>query len=100
MILGEFAEKAEGFEPYIYKMKKTLDGKCVFLKDSSCSIYAKRPLVCRFYPFELKNMGNNRYTFICTEECPAIGKGPLLRRSYFERLFKNLTRLAMKNKNE
>lgn len=85
--VDEFAEKVEGCEPYIYRMKKTKDGKCIFLKGNLCTIYQTRPLICVFYPFELKEVENDRYTFAYTSECPAIGKGPQLKKSYFERLF-------------
>lgn len=85
--VDEFAEKVEGCEPYIYRMKKTKDGKCIFLKGNLCTIYQTRPLICVFYPFELKKVENYRYTFAYTSECPAIGKGPQLKKSYFERLF-------------
>ena len=40
--------------PYVYEMKKTSEGKCVYLKDKQCIIYPLRPLICMFYPFELK----------------------------------------------
>lgn len=95
--LDKFAEKIEGFEPYIYQMRKTEDGKCVFLRDNSCSIYQIRPLICRFYPFQLKNLPNNRYAFTYTDECPGIGKGPQLKRDFFERLFGNSMELMREN---
>jgi Fe-S-cluster containining protein len=85
--LDNFAEKIEGFEPYTYQMIKTEDRKCLFLKDDSCSIYKIRPLICRFYPFQLKNFGNKRYAFTYTDECPGIGEGPRLKKAFFERLF-------------
>jgi Fe-S-cluster containining protein len=94
--VDEFAEKMEGCKPYAYKMKKTKDGKCIFLKGNLCTIYQIRPLICLFYPFELKEVGNDRYTFAHTRECPAIGKGPQLKRSYFETLFKKSMKM-MKN---
>ena len=93
----EFAEKVEGFEPYTYRMKKTNDGKCLFLKDNSCSIYETRPLICRFYPFQLKNIRTDRYAFEYTTECPGIGKGSKVKKRFFERLFKALTELVNKN---
>jgi Fe-S-cluster containining protein len=86
----EFAEEVEGFEPYVYRMKKTSDGRCVFLKNNLCSIYEIRPLICRFYPFQLRSIGANKYVFECTDECPGIGKGPKLKREFFEKLFKVL----------
>jgi Fe-S-cluster containining protein len=96
--VDNFAEKIEGFEPYVYRMKKTNDGKCVFLKDNLCSIYQIRPLICMFYPFELKEVGSNGYIFAYTDECPAIGNGPKLKRGYFERLFKKIMETMEENK--
>jgi Fe-S-cluster containining protein len=91
--IGEFADEVEGYGPYVYEMKKTKNGKCMFLVGSFCSIYEVRPLICRFYPFELKPAGNNRYIFACSDECPSIGQGPELKRDYFERLLARSTKL-------
>jgi Fe-S-cluster containining protein len=88
--VGDFTEKIERTEPYVCRMKKTKDGKCVFLKSNLCSIYQIRPLICMFYPFELKEVGSDEYIFAYTDECPAIGKGPKLKRDYFERLFEKI----------
>ncbi|MDH5374266.1 MAG: YkgJ family cysteine cluster protein [Candidatus Bathyarchaeota archaeon] len=95
--LDNFAEKIEGFDPYIYQIRKIEDGKCVFLKDNSCSIYKMRPLICRFYPFQLKNLRNSRYAFTYTDECPGIGKGPRLKKAFFERLFEKFIELMKEN---
>jgi Fe-S-cluster containining protein len=97
MHLKEFAEKIDGCEPYIYRMKKTEKGKCVFLKDDSCTIYSVRPLICRFYPFQLRRSGNDKYSFMYTEECLGIGQGPELKRRFFEKLFTHLTDQMKKN---
>lgn len=86
----DFAERVEDSQPYAYQMVKTEAGKCIFLKNNSCSIYPIRPLICKFYPFELKKDSNGEYAFTYTSECPAIGKGPELRRNYYEKLFKKL----------
>ena len=94
--IAAFADEIEGYEPYVYEMKKAKNGKCIFLEDSVCSIYSMRPLICRFYPFELKAAGNNRYIFDYTDECPCIDHGPELKRSYFDRLFRKSKEL-MKN---
>jgi hypothetical protein len=93
----DFAEKIEEFEPYAYRMKKK-DGKCVFLRDNLCTIYQVRPLICTFYPFEFKEVGSKRYIFAYTDECPAIGKGPKLKRDYFEKLFKKIIITMEENK--
>lgn len=84
--LEEFVERVKNREPYIYRMK-TADGKCVFLRDSACTIYGLRPLICRFYPFELKDAGHDKHIFAYTDECPCIGMGPELEKEYFEKLF-------------
>lgn len=84
----EFADEIVGFEPYIYEMKKPEDGKCFFLKNNRCTIYEFRPLICRFYPFELRNLGNDRYSFAYTNDCPGIGNSSHLDKIFFEGLFR------------
>jgi Fe-S-cluster containining protein len=84
-----FATETGGCEPYVYEMRKTGgEGKCVFLEGTDCRVYALRPLVCRFYPFELVTLKDGRLGFFCTNECPGIGKGRRLEREYFENLFR------------
>ena len=83
----EFAEEVAGFEPYIYQMRKTDNRRCFFVKKNLCTIYKIRPLICRFYPFQLKNLGHNRYSFSYTNTCTGIGREPQLKRGFFERLF-------------
>ena len=74
--------------PYFFEMEKDNIGKCFFLKDNQCSIYALRPLICRFYPFELKfDFDKDQHVFNFTFECPGIGKGKLISRKDFEALF-------------
>jgi Fe-S-cluster containining protein len=87
-LISEFAVKIEGKAPYSYEMKKTAeDGKCVFLEKNRCIIYSLRPLICRFYPFELKIAANQKHEFLYTDECPGIGKGKTLDKNYFRKLF-------------
>ncbi|MCX8154028.1 MAG: YkgJ family cysteine cluster protein [Candidatus Bathyarchaeota archaeon] len=85
--LSEFAVKVKGKEPYTYEMKK-VDGKCVFFKNGGCKIYSIRPLVCRFYPFELKGAFDGKYLFLYTSECKGINKGGVLSKNYFKKLFR------------
>jgi len=93
MNLEEFVDKIDGFAPYLYQIKKTSNRKCVFFKDNLCSIYKHRPLICRFYPFQLRNLRHNKYVFSYTNECPNIGKGTHLERRYYERLFTKFIKL-------
>lgn len=94
--IDKFAEETEGSEPFAYKMRKN-GGKCVFLRDNLCSIYDRRPIICRFYPFKLENYGGNRYVFSYTEECLGIGKGTRLKRVFFEGLFREFLRSMSEN---
>jgi Fe-S-cluster containining protein len=83
-----FTEQIADKTPYFFEMKKNKEGKCFFLKNNQCSIYASRPLICRFYPFELKfDQHKEQHVFNFTLECPGIGKGKNLVRKDFEVLF-------------
>ena len=84
----DFACRTEGYEPYVYEMRKSTSGRCLFLEEDACTIYASRPLVCRYYPFELRTLGSGRLVFSSTKECPGMGRGKLLGRVYFEQLFR------------
>jgi Fe-S-cluster containining protein len=87
--VSEFAVTVEDKAPYSYEMRKTAEnGKCAFLEKNHCTIYSLRPLICRFYPFELKITANQKYEFLYTDECPSLGKGKTLSKSYFDKLFK------------
>ena len=70
---------------------------CCFLEHTACTIYGKRPRLCRMYPFstvlesDLLRLGINaddfatrildsdgqRYLIIYDKECPGIGKGDI-----------------------
>lgn len=85
--ISKFAAKTEGKAPYSHEMKKRENGKCVFLENDRCTIYFLRPLICRFYPFEMNFMINRRYVFLYTDECPGIGKGRVRSEGYFKKMF-------------
>jgi len=86
---SKFAVKIKNKAPYVYEMKKTAeDGKCVFLENNRCTIYPLRPLICRFYPFELKRVRSGKHKFLFTEECPGINKGRMLSGNYFRKMFR------------
>ncbi|HTY74002.1 MAG TPA: YkgJ family cysteine cluster protein [Candidatus Nanoarchaeia archaeon] len=71
--VNSFAKEASGNAPYLFEMKKNPDSSmCIFLKDNVCSIYDNRPLVCRFYPFELSTTEKGEFVFKETDECPSL----------------------------
>jgi Fe-S-cluster containining protein len=91
--INEFAKETVDKAPYVFEMQKEpLDGKCIFLKEDQCTIYEIRPLICRFYPFELSTDKEGFYTFNVTVECPGIfgpstkGVGKRLDSSFFRTL--------------
>jgi Fe-S-cluster containining protein len=87
-LLTDFSTEINDKFPYCYEMKKTNEDKCVFLKENLCTIYSLRPLICMFYPFELKfDDGKVLHVFSFTTECPIIGTGKNFGRKDFERLF-------------
>ena len=85
--ISEFATKIANKTPYSYEMTKTEKGNCPFLNDNQCTIYPQRPLICHFYPFELKNTKNQTHEFHHTNECPGIGKGKTLKKTHYQKLF-------------
>lgn len=85
--IENFAVKVEWDEPYGYVMKKK-EGKCVFFENGGCRIYSLRPLVCRFYPFELRCVADGRFLFLFTSECKGINRGAVLGGDYFKKLFR------------
>ena len=93
-----FASRIDGFEPYTYTMRKTVNGKCIFLYDKLCSIYEDRPLICRFYPFQLIALEDEHYVFKETSECPGISKGTYVGKSSFQRMFAEATSLMRDKK--
>jgi len=75
-------------QPYKFEMKKPHNDKCFFLKHNECSIYGFRPMICRFYPFELKfDEKQQKYVFTATAECLALNQGKRLTQMYFRKLF-------------
>ena len=83
-----FTKKIGDKNPYCYEMRKNSEGRCFFLKDKQCSIYTLRPLICRFYPFELKfDLDKNQHVFDFTVECPGITRGKTMSMKDFEELF-------------
>tara|TARA_B100001250_G_C19549440_1_gene678329 strand:- start:59 stop:520 length:462 start_codon:yes stop_codon:yes gene_type:complete len=55
--------------------KKSLKGKCVFLKNKKCTVYKSRPSQCRTWPFWNENMNVKVWNEDISINCPGIGKG-------------------------
>ncbi len=93
-----FAAKTDGKEPYIYEMHKSTEtGKCIFLQNNQCTVYEARPLICRFYPFELTTAENGEPCFRVTFECPGVASPDTPKRggkTLGESHFRSLLRLA------
>lgn len=51
---------------------KSVEGKCVFYKSGSCSIYDLRPLDCRMFPFDIIEGEPGQFVWIVYDDlCPA-----------------------------
>jgi Fe-S-cluster containining protein len=87
--IDDIASKVEENRAYAYEMKKDkTSGKCIFLNANRCTIYSKRPLICRFYPFGLETNQKQQNVFFFTNECPGIGKGTTMKTNDFRKLLK------------
>jgi len=85
--IKDFTDTSKDTQPYIYEMKK-VENHCFFLNTNKCDIYGIRPLICRFYPFELTfDADKNLHIFTCTPECPTLNTGKALSKKTFEELF-------------
>lgn len=87
----EFSAPSHAPAPYERKMKK-VEGSCMFLQGSRCSIYRARPLICRFYPFSLHPSEYGGLQIKYDTACSGIGKGPIRN----SRFFRDLVGLAQK----
>lgn len=86
--ISDFVTICINKKPYSFEMKKKENGKCIFLSsENKCTIYSNRPLICRFYPFELNSKAKGTYEFLSTSECPGINQGKILEKKYFKDLF-------------
>lgn len=74
-------------DPYRYEMRKD-GGKCRFLEGNVCQIYPNRPLVCRYYPFEMKSERDSVRITLALGGCVGSNKGKRLYKSFFRKLAK------------
>ena len=70
---------------YRYEMRKP-NGTCYFLTGDECRLYDHRPLVCRFYPFEMKNEECSLKILFAGAGCVGGGRGQRLGERFFRRL--------------
>jgi Fe-S-cluster containining protein len=94
--VNSFAAETSENAPYLFVMRKNPDtGMCLFLEDNQCTVYDQRPLICRFYPFELTTDENGTFVFKETDECPVIcSKNGVETRELDEQFFRELLKLA------
>jgi len=86
MRIEEFAHRLGNSRPYEFELRKK-NSRCMFLNGVSCSIYSKRPLICRFYPFVLEQSKRGMLEFELPEhECQGVGRGRKLTQDYYVRL--------------
>lgn len=73
-------------EPFRHIMRESY-GACMFLdKDSMCSIYSSRPMICRCYPFSIQFDVDNIVFSVSSKDCPGLNRGSKLPKEFFEKL--------------
>lgn len=59
----------------LYQMKRIDDkenGACIFFNNNRCSIYSSRPLDCRMFPFDFKEIDGEYWVIYYNKACQAI----------------------------
>jgi len=82
-----FTYPQKGEPPFILELVK-IDGKCIFLEGNACRVYRHRPLICRCFPFWIEQDPSKRFRFEASLDCPGVGKGKRLDRTFFSKLLK------------
>lgn len=70
--IGTFANKLTNS---LFQMKRTGDnekGECFFFQNNRCSIYNDRPIDCRMFPFDFKEIDGEYWIIYYNEICQAI----------------------------
>lgn len=70
---------------FIGLMLKQENGKCIFHNTEGCSIYEKRALLCRMYPFWLEKKDES-FVFGISRDCPGIYKVKCIEEAFFSNL--------------
>jgi len=68
----EFAKK---LTEHLYQMKRIDDDEkkgCIFFINNRCSIYEKRPIDCRLFPFDFKEINGDYWVIYYDKVCHAI----------------------------
>ena len=65
------APEHENFRILTYQLKPK---KCPNLRNNLCSIYSKRPLICRGYPLSIKLDIPGKYDYDMSHECVAVSR--------------------------
>jgi len=72
IVEGKFCRKIRSIGSYKHQMIQK-DSSCIFLSYSRCTIYSRRPLICRFYPFTM--VENEGYVFQVDADCLGVNLG-------------------------
>ena len=70
--IDEFAKK---LSEHLYQMKRTDDDEkkgCIFFINNKCSVYDNRPIDCRLFPFDFKEIDGEYWVIYYDNVCQAI----------------------------
>ena len=63
---------------YTLRLRKPKGAQCHFLKSGGCAIHPAKPVQCRLFPFWPELVENRANWEEAAQNCPGIGKGPLI----------------------
>jgi len=81
-----FSDPIRGREPFVAEMRK-IGGACLFLSGDGCSVYDRRALLCRMYPFWVERYGD-LLVVRADGACPGVCGGKLLGDEFFAELLR------------
>lgn len=83
-------------DDFIHLKEIRENGECIFLKNTTCTVYKSRPTQCRTWPFWPENMNSKVWNNEVVNFCPGIGKGKLISKNSIDKILK----IDDKNANE
>ncbi len=68
----------------VLALKEKSNNDCIFWADGGCQVYTARPFQCRSFPFWHTILDCEKNWKDAAQDCPGIGKGPVITRQHIE----------------
>ena len=91
--LPEFQERFTEADAEGYRSLRFVDGQCVFLKGTSCSVHPAKPVQCRTWPFWHELLKSSAaYARAVQSFCPGSRQGDVVPAAEIRRQLRELAR--------